>query len=381
MGAATGTGIRVRGSNRVGRGDGVGSLASSCCGPVAVGHRDFRRRALSHRVDRAQACTDHQVSINRPDGGDIKDLTLGPVRLAARGPSVLWDGDANVVQIATRPLGFDGASEADRIRWLNGFRRLLDGLETPIEVLIESEPGTGADTIGSPPTPRDFDDMRSADIWFVEQTVQSPSAHRRTTSLVVPTREASRVEGALREMGVGFSTSAPLRRPTFGEERPHHLAIADGWSRTWYVERMPGTELEPGWIFRLIPPGLRVRLAWHADPLPVAWIVDYLQRQLTNMRASRMQELAAGTNDPMLAGALPNTEDLQRRLASSQEKAFHVSLYITLVAATLQTLEDGSERIRSAARAILCELQPCTFRMLDGHIATLPTGIDRKSVV
>jgi type IV secretory pathway VirB4 component len=140
---------------------------------------------------------------------------------------------------------------------------------------------------------------------------------------------------------------------------------------------MPGTELEAGWLLRLIPPGVKVRLAWHADPLPAAWIVDYLQRQLTNMRVSRMQEQSAGTSDPMLAGALPQTEELQRRLAASQEKAFHVAVYITLVAATEQALEAGSEQIRSAARAILCEIQPCTFRMLDGHVATLPGGVDR----
>src|SRR5260370_8620304 len=90
-----------------------------------------------------------------------------------------------------------------------------------------------------------------------------------------------------------------------------------------------------------------------------------------------MQEVKGGTDDPMLAGALPPTEDLQRRLAASQEKAFYVSVYITLVAATQPALEEGSEKIRSAARAILCELQPCTFRMLDGHIATLPAGVDR----
>src|SRR5438445_561383 len=189
-------------------------------------------------------------------------MRLGPVQLAKRGPSVLWHGVNNTVQIATKPLGFDGASEAERMRWLNGFRRLLDGLEA-------------------------------------------------------------------------------------------------------------------GWLFRLIPPGLKTRLAWHADPLPVAWVVDYLQRQLTNMRVSRLQELNAGTNDPMLAGALPNTEDLQRRLASSQEKAFHVSVYITLIAATKQALEMGSEQIQSAAHATLCEIQPCTFRMLDGHLATLPSCIDR----
>jgi len=225
-----------------------------------------------------------------------------------------------VVQMATHPLGFDGASDTDQMRWLHGFRRLLDGLDAPLQVLIETEPGSGADDTVVLPRPRDFDDMRGADLWFVEQMSHSPSAHRRLTSLITPTSAAQRLDGALREMGIGFSIATPAHGLAFGLERPHEFSFHEGWSRSWYLERMPGTELEAGWLHRLIPPGLKTRLAWHADPLPLAWIVDYLQRQLTNMRVSRMQELSAGTNDPMLAGALPNTEDLQRRLASSQEK-------------------------------------------------------------
>jgi uncharacterized protein DUF87 len=319
----------------------------------------------------------HTYSIEASAESDIKHLSLGPVRVVARGPSVLWEGVADAVQIGTRPLGFEGAAEVDRMRLLNAFRRLLDGLDAPLQVVIESEPGCGVDATAIPPNPMDFDDMRGADLWFVEQMTQSPSAHRRRTSLVISQRHATRLEGALREMGVGFATSTPVSRTAFGVERPNHVLVPDGWSRSWYVERMPGTELEAGWLFRLIPPGVKVRLAWHAEPLPVAWIVDYLQRQLTNMRASRMQELSSGTNDPMLAGALPQTEDLQRRLAGSQEKAFHVSVSLTLIAATRHALDEGSEQIRSAARAILCELQPCTFRMLDGHVSTLPAGVDR----
>jgi len=168
-----------------------------------------------------------------------------------------------------------------------------------------------------------------------------------------------------------------LGEPIFGREQPSHFLHAKGWSRTWHIDRLPGSELEAGWLHRLIPRGLNVSLSWHATPLPVAWTVEYLQRQLAGMRATRMQEHTSGTADPSLAGALPAAEDLQRRLAASQEKAFHVSTYLTLTSPTRESLEAGSQRIEAAARAVLCRLQRCTFRMFDGYLATRPLAVDR----
>jgi hypothetical protein len=314
----------------------------------------------------------------------MRVLNLSPVRVIARPPAVLWNGATDAVVITTGAIGFAGASEADRVRLINAFRRLLDGLDARLQVLIEVEPGTGPAQVGAGPVPVDFDGMRSADIWFADQMARAPSAHRRSVSMVTPRRQVPRLESALREMGITFNTSAAPGQPAYGSERAKHILHSGGWSRTWYLHRLPGGDLEAGWLLGLIPPGLRVSLSWHALPLPVAWIVEYLQRQLTNMRSARMQEQAAGTSDPSLAGALPNAEDLQRRLAASQEKAFHVSVYLTLTSATEDGLESGSQLIEAAARAVLCDVQPCTFRMLDSYLATRPAGIDsldRKRVL
>lgn len=307
----------------------------------------------------------------------MSGLNLGLVRVAARAPAKLWNGATDSVLITTGALGFAGASEADRARFVNAFRRLLDGLDAPVQVLIEVEPGSGTESVWNGPPPVDFDDMRSADIWFVDQVVQAPSAHRRVVSMVTVDRQAARLEAALREMGVSFSTSLAPKEPAYGSERAAHFIHSGGWSRTWCVQRLPGNELDAGWLLGLIPVGLKVTLSWHASPLPVAWIVEYLQRQLINMRTARLQEQAAGTSDPSLAGALPNAEDLQRRLAASQEKAFHVSIYLTLTSATKEGLESGAQRIEAGARAVLCDVQPCTFRMFDAYLATRPTGVDR----
>ncbi len=219
--------------------------------------------------------------------------------------------------------------------------------------------------------------MRGADIAFVDQLVQSTSAHRFETSLITSEAQSQRIEPALHEIGVQPEAAPSKTQECFGKELADRYEHAGGHSRTWYVDRLPGSDLEPGWLFRLLPQGLKLRLAWHITPLPVTWIVEYLQRQLINMRASRLVEQDAGSPDPHLAGALPNAEDLQRRLASSQDKAFHVAVYLTLTTATVDQLEAGAVQVESAARALLCRLQPCTFRMLDGYLATLPIAVDR----
>ena len=309
--------------------------------------------------------------------GVIPNLRVGPISLVERDASHanLRRGQATLLRAGL--LGFAGASEADRMRWLHAFRRLLDSLDAPLQVLIEVEPGGGSARDRPQPTPADFDDMRSADLCFADTLLESESSHRRFVTFVTDGPQASRVEAGLREMGVTVDALDPdTKGRVFGKERPHHFQSAHGWSRTWCLQRPPGIELEPGWLFRLLPSGLRVALSWHASPLPVAWIVGYLQKQLVAMRANRVLEAERGTGDPSLAGALPNAESLQRRLAASQDKAFHVSTYLTLTAGSLLSLETGAEQIEAAARAALCDLQPCTFRMLDGYLATQPAGVD-----
>src|SRR5207245_534446 len=83
------------------------------------------------------------------------------VSFGACGPSMLWRATPEVAQLLTQPLGFDAAPEADRMRWLNGFRRLLDELDSPLQVVIQTEPGSGGEPLDGEPRPRDFDEMRS----------------------------------------------------------------------------------------------------------------------------------------------------------------------------------------------------------------------------
>lgn len=307
----------------------------------------------------------------------IDSLNLGPFRIVTRPPGVLWEGPSRGAVIETAAIGFAGAADDDKSRWINAFRRLLDGLDAPLQVVIQVEPGSEEEDGAGDWMPGDPTEMRSADVAFVDRISRYASARQFTILLVTAAAQVGRLESAVREMGISPKRRVAVDTATFGRELPDRVLHSRGFSRTWWAERLPGTELDAGWLHRLLPPGLRMSLSWHATPLPVAWIVHYLERQLIGMRASRLLEQTVGTSDPTLAGALPNAEDLQRRLASSQDKAFHLALYLTLTAPTSAELDLGSQRIEAAARATLCVLQPCTFRMCDGYLATMPGGPDR----
>src|SRR5262252_282778 len=306
---------------------------------------------------------------------------MRPTLLRPQPPRQLAELGRPAGVLATGAIGYLDAAEDDRRRWIAGLRSLLDGLNAPLQVLIDFVPGTGdaqphspALTESLPATPV----RRELDLAFAQTLRDSRSTQRRDVHLVADPSAIETLERALRELGVPDVRQINWQPPAgllFGKETPSRVQDCQGWHRTWWLERFPGVELMPGWLLRLVPDGLRLTLSWHAERLPTAWVVDYLQRQLVNMRAAQMHS-AGGVGDPQIEGAAPAAEALQQRLTASQESAFHVSLYLTLCTPSAEELEAATVRVEAAGRSALCQLLPATFRQLDGRLSTLPLARD-----
>lgn len=277
--------------------------------------------------------------------------------------------------LGTGALGYLGASEDDRDRWLANFRELLDGLDTPLQVLIHFTPGTGTSMLPRPGQGTAGEHDRRFAHWLSDQ----PSAQRRSVTLIAQSDQSGLLEAAVARIGVKVSPQAAAAGPWSGTETAGAFCTEGGWHRTYAVDRLPGTSLEPGWLLRLIPPRLDVTLSWHADPLPQVWAIEYLQRQLVQMKAQRLLQDPTTPGDARLAGAVPNAEELQRRLAASQEKAFRLAVYLTVACRERQDLGPASAALEASARAALCEIRPCQFRMADAWAATRPILTDRLS--
>lgn len=287
--------------------------------------------------------------------------------------------DARV--LTTGAIALLDAAVVDRERWARGFRGLVDGLDAPLQVVVEVSVGSGM-----PPAPAaapvDLASMspaqrRALDLAYAAELRALPAAQRRTVSLVTTPSVAPLVERALHALGVPEvrRSMPPVAADSWvGVETPSGWWDETGLYRTWYLDRYPGHELDPGWLLRLLPAGLEVSLAWHAERLATAGVVEYLRRQLVRLRARRLDGGDAG--EPEVEGALPAVEHLQRRLIARQEHAFHVSLYLSVRTHGPRELAAAADQIEAASRSALTILRPATFRQREARIATLPVGID-----
>ena len=298
-----------------------------------------------------------------------------PVRVVRRPPQPLALPDVPVTVLRAGALGFAGARDEDRDRWLSAFRRLLDALAAPLQVVVSFCPGHAgaAEEVAPQPAHGDEAARRRSELRFAEALAQRPEAVAASVRLVLGTSDADRGRDLLRELGLPCEEET--RPPTPGLATEHRDAYVDdaGWHRSWYLDRFPGADLAPGWWLDLAPPGLRIDLAWHAYPIPTGWMVGHLQRQLAALRAT---QLAGTSEDVRVTAAVPAAEALQRRLAASEERAFRVSLYVTVTADGPAALAEASARVEQAARSVLASLHPVTFEMAAGRLATLPTGHD-----
>src|SRR5215470_14497924 len=174
-------------------------------------------------------------------------------------PRQLADLGRPAAVLGTGAVGYLDAAEDDRRRWIAGFRSLLDGLDAPLQVLIDFVPGPGeaqpcspshVELLPAPPL------RRGLDLAFAQALRDSRSTQRRDVRLATQPSAIEALERALRELGVPDVRQIDWQPPAgllFGKETPSWVEDCQGCHRTWWLDRFPGVDLVPGWLLRLVP--------------------------------------------------------------------------------------------------------------------------------
>ena len=96
------------------------------------------------------------------------------IRIERREPATVTHEAGGLAVIETAPIGFAGAAEDERRRWLTGFRRLIDALDSPLQAVIEVTPGPDDESSADTSAPKSSDVMRARDLDFVGPASVNP---------------------------------------------------------------------------------------------------------------------------------------------------------------------------------------------------------------
>ncbi len=158
------------------------------------------------------------------------------------------------------------------------------------------------------------------------------------------------------------------------------LQIGDTYIRTIFTYAYPDV-LEGNWLSPLINWDVKFDVSLFIYPVDSSRVMRFLRKRLTQLRsqyAINREKWLIG--DPHLDAQIQDVEELQISLTRSQEKYFHLSLYITTYAES----EEEMKRISSTLDVMLAGRNILTkqsfLRAEQGFIATGPFARDEVNV-
>jgi len=164
--------------------------------------------------------------------------------------------------------------------------------------------------------------------------------------------------------------------PAAVEVTPRFVRIGDSYAATLVVTGYPA-EVGPAWLEPLLAWPGRLDVALHIEPLPAPVAASRLRNQRARLESSRRADTTRGKLvDPYVEAAADDAADLAERLARGAAKLFRVALYCTVHARNEAELVEACAQVKAAAASTLLEVQPVTWRQLQGWTTTLPMATD-----
>jgi type IV secretory pathway VirB4 component len=154
------------------------------------------------------------------------------------------------------------------------------------------------------------------------------------------------------------------------------LHLPDGVCASFAVTGYPA-QVAAGWLDPLLGHPGQVEVTLHIEPVPAEVAAHRLRRRMSRLEADRRSAFEHGRlSDPQVEAAVEDAAELAARLARAQGRLFRVGLYLTVHAADEAELEAAVTSVRAVAASLLLDVQPATFRQLQGWVSCLPLGRD-----
>ncbi len=158
------------------------------------------------------------------------------------------------------------------------------------------------------------------------------------------------------------------------EERPGYLIIDGQYRRTIFIASYPFIA-EIGWLDSLTHVNHDIDVSYHIENADSNEAIKKLGKKITEFESQRRSILRdGGIVGSEITDPLDSAETLRDAIRRGQQKLFHVSIYATISADSLEELNERTNLIKSSLGALLFNIKVAYYQQIEGLQSTLPRG-------
>lgn len=157
-------------------------------------------------------------------------------------------------------------------------------------------------------------------------------------------------------------------------EQPDHLVIDGQFRRTIFLSGYPFTA-EVGWLDSLMHINHDIDVSYHVEQADSNEALKKLEKKITQLESMKRAKIRDnGIIGPEITDPLDSAMELRDAIRRGQQKLFHVSIYATLIADSLEELNDITNSLKSSLSARLFYIKTAQYQQIEGLQSTLPRG-------
>jgi hypothetical protein len=254
----------------------------------------------------------------------------------------------------------------------------LEEIRLPMRFLICSR-RDGGGPASAMPTHRGFAAELQADLeeHLAESVRQRPIFRRQVFLTIAGATDSTVAQSeAVATWAYGHSwMSCEGRPPQLAEgprrERPSQLQVGGRWMASLWLERLPGVDVEPGWLWSLVGVPGEFDVVLHFWPRTDDEADRTLRRKMLGLRARQLAAVEREEGgDPRLEAALTSASRLRTVLAQSEGKLFDLATTVTVAADSAEETRRLVRQMRSRLAALRAVLVPAWCDQVPARLQT-----------
>lgn len=158
------------------------------------------------------------------------------------------------------------------------------------------------------------------------------------------------------------------------KEQPDYLQIDRQFRRTIFLSGYPFTA-EVGWLDALTHLNRDIDVSYHVEQADSNEALKKLEKKITQLESMKRTKLRdGGIIGSEITDPLDSAVELRAGIRRGQQKLFHVSVYATLIADSLEELDNITDSLKSSLNARLFYAKAAQYQQIEGLQSTLPRG-------